>query len=153
VKDRIIIEQAFAQVVQSKFHIEDVNLNNGLRYLNRMMAKFNRDGIELGYLSLSSVDDEIGVPDTVILGMVKNLAYNLWPQYNTDPMNPLIKFSAERSLKSMRAQAINVINPAQFPSTLPVGSGNEIGRYDAQFYTNEVGRSSYLEVENDEQHN
>ena len=147
---RVIIERAFAEVVQSKFNIEDINMSDGLRYLNRMMAKLDREGIELGYVSLNSVDDEIGVPDAVILGMVKNLAYTLWPQYNVDPMNPLIKFSAKRSLKSMQSKAIDEINPAQFPSTLPVGSGNEIGRYDQQFYTNTVGTSTYLGVENDE---
>ena len=148
-KAREVINRAFAEVVTSKYDIENINLSDGLRYLNRMMAKLEIQGIDLGYTSLNSVDEELTTPDTVILGMVKNLALILWPQYSTTPVNPLIKFSADRSLNSMRSQAINIIQPAQFPSTLPRGSGSNIGRYDDDFYTNDQGRSTYLGVEND----
>ena len=48
-KAKDIITFAFAEVVQSKYKIEPVNLVDGLRYLNRMMAKYNAEGIELGY--------------------------------------------------------------------------------------------------------
>jgi hypothetical protein len=149
-KAKDIITFAFAEVVQSKYKIEPVNLVDGLRYLNRMMAKYNAEGIQLGYTSLASPNDVVTVPDTVIMGMVKNLALILWPQYNIGPVNPLIKFSAKRSLNSMRAQAINITEPAQFPATLPVGSGNYNGLYGADFYTNDQGRSEYLGVEDEQ---
>ena len=144
-----IITYAFAEVVQSKYTIEPGNLIDGLRYLNRMMAKYDAQGIELGYTALTSPDDVLTVPDTVAMGMVKNLALILWPQYNIGVVNPLIKFSAKRSLDSMRAQAINITEPAQFPSTLPVGSGNYNGIYGNDFYTNSQGQSKYLGVENE----
>lgn len=148
-KAREIITRAFAEVIQSKYTIEDVNLQDSLRYLNRMMAKLEIEGIEVGYTSLSDVDSELTTPNTVILGMVKNLALILWPQYSTVPVNPLIKFSANRSLESMRSQAITIVEPAQFPSTLPRGSGNYDGRYTDPFYTNTEGVSTYIGVEND----
>lgn len=148
-KAKDIITFAFAEVVQSKYKIEPVNLIDGLRYLNRMMAKYDSQGIVLGYTALTSPDDLVTVPDTVAMGMVKNLALILWPQYNIGPVNPLIKFSAKRSLNSMRAQAINIIEPAQFPSTLPIGSGNYNGLYSDNFYTNDQGRSEYLGVEDE----
>lgn len=148
-KAREIITRAFAEVIQSKYTIEDVNLQDSLRYLNRMMAKLEIEGIEVGYTSLSDVDSELTTSNTVILGMVKNLALILWPQYSTVPVNPLIKFSANRSLDSMRSQAIATIEPAQFPSTLPIGSGRHSTIDSNSFYTNTEGQSTYLGVDND----
>ena len=145
-KAREIITRAFAEVVQSKYTIEDVNMNDGLRYLNRMMAKLEVD-IDLGYTSLSSVDSDVTVPETVTLGMVKNLALILWPQYSTTPVNPLIKFVADRSIDAMRSQAFTGIEPAQYPATLSVGSGNYDGVYSDPFYTNAEGVSKYIGIE------
>lgn len=150
---REIISRAFYEVVISKYRIEDISLDDGLRYLNRMMAKFEVEGIELGYTPLTDVDQVVTVPDTVFLGMVKNLALILWNQYNIGPVNPLIKFSADRSLKAMRSQAITITEPSQYPATLSRGSGNYDGQYTDPFYTNVQGESKYLGVEDDEQHN
>ena len=144
---REVISRAFAEVTQSKAPIQDVELSDGLRYLNRMMAR--PEFVALGYTSLSSVDDQMTVANGVILGMVKNLALTLWPQYSTTPVNPLIKFSADRSFGTMLAQAITIIQPAQFPSTTPIGSGNYDGRYTDPFYSNSEGQSTYIGTEND----
>lgn len=147
-KAREVITRAFNEVTQSKSNIEPVELNDGLRYLNRMMAKLAASGVQVGYTSLTSVDDEITSPNGVILGMTKNLALILWPQYSVDAINPLIKFSAERSLNTMRSQAITVIEPAQFPATLPRGSGNWDGPLHDDFYTNDQGHGNYIASEN-----
>lgn len=146
-KAKVIIERAFYEVVQSKYNIEPVDLNDGLRYLNRFMSRIDAQGIALGYTRLSSIDDDVTVPATVILAMVKNLAKLMWPQYNTSQLNPLIKIGAQRGLDAMRSQAITQINPAQFPATLPRGSGNFTGNFDDKFYTNSQSKSTYLEVE------
>lgn len=147
-KAREIIERAFNEVTQSKAPIQEVELTDGLRYLNRMMAKLAVTGIDVGYTSLSDIEDDVTTPNGVILGMVKNLALLLWPQYSTTPVNPLIKFSAERSLNTMRSQAINEIQVAQFPSTLPRGSGNWDGPLQDDFYTNVPGHGNYIAGEN-----
>ena len=147
-KAKEVITRAFAEVTQSKSPIQDVELSDGLRYLNRMMAR--PEFTNLGYTPLSSIDDELTVSGGVILGIVKNLALTLWPQYSTTPVNPLIKFSAKRSLDTMLAQAITVIQPAKFPSTMPIGSGNYDGRYTDPFYSNAEGKSTYIGTENDQ---
>jgi hypothetical protein len=146
-KAREAISRAFAEVTQSKAPIQDVELSDGLRYLNRMMAR--PEFVALGYTSLSSVDDEMTVANGVILGIVKNLSLTLWPQYSINTVNPLIKFSAKRSLGTMLAQAITIIQPAQFPSTTPIGSGNYDGRYTDPFYSNTEGKSTYIGTEDD----
>ena len=79
---REVILRAFAEVTQSKAPIQDVELSDGLRYLNRMMAR--PEFVALGYTSLSSVDDQMTVANGVILGMVKNLALTLCR--NTQPL-------------------------------------------------------------------
>jgi hypothetical protein len=144
---REAITRAFAEVTQSKAPIQPVELSDGLRYLNRMMAR--PELAALGYTSLSGVDEEMTVHSGVILGMVKNLALTLWPQYSTTPVNPLIKFSADRAMGTMLAQAITIIQPSQFPSTTPIGSGNYDGRYTDAFYSNTEGKSTYIGTEND----
>ena len=146
-KAREIITRAFYEVNQSTYKIQDIDLQDGLRYLNRMMAKLQSEGYNLGYESLSEVDSDISAPDTVVLGIVKNLAMTLWPQYNTDPLNPLIKFSADRAKKTMLIQGFDGITPTQYSDNLSKGSGN-YQKYDDNFYSNDRDQSKFLEVEN-----
>jgi len=146
---REIITRAHAEVVQSKYEISDGELSDGLRYLNRMMSRLEAQGVDVNYTELSSVDDQLTTPMTVNMGMVKNLAVSLWPQYNTKPLNPAIKFWADKSLETMRSQAIDGLSVALFPSTLPIGSGNyqDTGYIQNNFYTNQRGQSYYIAQE------
>lgn len=146
---RSIIQRAFAEVVQSKYEASASELQDGLRYMNRMMARLESEGVEVNYTSLSSLDDELTSPMTTIMGIVKNLAVSLWPQYNSKPLNPALKFWADRALNSMRIQAIDGLSASQFPATLPVGSGNYQGLYHEDFYTNDRGMGYYIATEED----
>lgn len=149
-KAREIISRAFTEVVSSKTKISSVDLDDGLRYLNRMMAKLEDTGVDVSYTQVDSVDDDITVQDGALLGMTKNLALNLWPQYNTNPANNVLKFSASRSLVAMRNIGFDSIGVAQFPSTLPVGSGNYQSPYSEDFYTNGADKSIFIGAENGE---
>lgn len=144
---RDIIERAFAEVIQSKTEISDAELVDGLRYLNRLMSRLAAQGVEVGYTELSDADSALTTPMTVALGMVKNLAVSLWPQYSTAPLNPALKFWADKSLDTMRSQAIDTTEASLFPSTLPVGSGNCDGIYEDRFYTNDRGQGYYIASE------
>ena len=146
---REIITRAFYEVVSSKYAIQDVDLADGLRYLNRMMAKLDLEGASLGYTTLNSVDDVITVPDSVILAMVKSLAATLWGQYNSSPINPLIKIQAEKSKDTMLTQGFELLSATQYPDTLPVGSGN-YQRLTSGFYTNSTTQDAFIEAENDQ---
>lgn len=140
-KAKDIIERAFSEVNQSKLEAAPVDLVDGLRYLNRMMARLQAQGIDVNYKKLSNPEDQLTSPISLTLSLVKNLAVSLWPQYNTKPLNPALKFWADRSLDSMRSQAIDGISAAQFPATLPLGSGNYQGIYQENFYGNVRGQS------------
>lgn len=151
-KIREILSRAFSEVVSSKYQISNIDYDDGLRYLNRMMAKMAATGIDVGYTQASSIDDDLTVQDGAILGMVKNLAVNLWPQYNSEPVNNLLSFSAKRSMEAMRNIGFDTIDVALFPSTLPIGSGDYRGAYSENFYTNETDVSIFIGKENGEQH-
>ncbi len=151
-KAREIISRAFTEVVSSKSEIDNIDFDDGLRYLNRMMAKLEDTGVDVGYTQTASIDEELTVQDGALLGMTKNLALNLWSQYNNNPVNRVLKFSANRSLMAMRNIGFDAVGVAKFPSTLPVGSGNYQSPYSEDFYTNDTDRSIFIGTENGEQH-
>lgn len=143
---REIITRAFYEVNQSSYKIQDVDLSDGLRYLNRMMAKMEGEGVTLGYTNLSSVDDHVNVSPVVYLGMVKNLALILWNQYKADDINPLISIYAKKTKSTMLVQGFAEIDPSPYSGNLPMGSGNE---YSDTFYTNKTAQDEYIGAEND----
>lgn len=151
-KAREIINRAFTEVVSSKSEIDNIDFDDGLRYLNRMMAKLEDTGVDVGYTQVASIDEELTVQDGALLGMTKNLALNLWSQYNNNPVNRVLKFSANRSLMAMRNIGFDAVGVAKFPCTLPVGSGNYQSPYSEDFYTNDTDRSIFIGTENGEQH-
>lgn len=146
-KAREAITRAHSEVVASRSKITDSELQDGLRYLNRMMLKFKLQGVDVGYLSVNDVDDLLTSNKLADLGIVKNLALNLWPQYRAEAVNPLIQFSAKRGLDSMKIIAIGDIQPAQYPATMPRGSGNENPPFDDNFYANTNSVTNYIAVE------
>lgn len=112
-----LIVQAAEQPVQA------VDFQTGRRYLNRMMAGLDADGIALGYTVVTSPDDLVTVPDGAIQGIVFNLAILLATTYGV-PVGQLLAIKADGGLKTMRNIAVT-IQPTSYPCTLPIGSGNE----------------------------
>ena len=129
-------------------------MNTGMRYLNRMMNKFDAQGISLGYTNVSSPSDAITVADGAIAGLIDNLSIKLAPVYGHSIGAELVA-NAKDGLAAMRKIA-NKILPTRFPCTLPIGSGNESYGYGYNhFYPchetaemlNEQGGSVLLESE------
>lgn len=103
--------------------IPAVEFETCLRYLNRMMAEFDADGIKLGWTILSNPADVATVPMGAINGIIFNAALRVANQYDVE-VGPLLAINAERGLETMRKLGVSI--PKQsFPSTLPIGSGNE----------------------------
>ncbi len=95
---------------------------DGLVSLNDMMNEWNVDGINVGYETLESIEDELFV-DLGSIGAIKaNLAVYIAPEYGRAVSDSLER-RAKSGKRSLRA-SIN-LNPSQYPDTLPVGSGNE----------------------------
>lgn len=109
--------------IGAEAELEADEIQSTLRYMNRYMTMIDAKGINLGYTKVSSTSDDITIPDGAILGMIKNVALMLCPQYSAVATVELIQ-GAKEGLEAMRDLGIT-LEPTPYPSTLPVGSGNE----------------------------
>lgn len=55
--------------------------SQGIRRLNQMMALWEGEGKNLGYIPVGTVTDVLTVPDAAILGIVNNLAIHMAPSF------------------------------------------------------------------------
>lgn len=112
-------------VLGAEAPVEAADAQAGIRYLNRMMAAFDADGIDLGYTEVTGLANLITVPAGAIAGMVSQLGVMLWDQFsNGEPVPSTLLARAISGKNTMRNIAFT-ISATEFPSTLPIGSGNE----------------------------
>jgi len=100
-----------------------VDLNTGVRYLNRMMQALDAEGVKLGYTLVNSPNDPLTVPAGAYEGMVFNLAVRLANGFDVS-IGPGLAASARDGRSTMYKLGIN-LGEMNFPSILPIGSGNE----------------------------
>jgi hypothetical protein len=106
---------------------------DAMRLLNRMMAAWKSDGLDLSYTDVDSLNDAITVADGAIDAIVLNLAIKLAPQYDR-PVSQTLYTNAKNAMNAVRKIAVT-ITETEFPSTLPYGSGNEsLGYNYSNFY-------------------
>ena len=116
------------EVQTTESPVEAPEAVDGLEALNDMMNEWNVDGIDVGYESLEVPSDILYV-DLGSVGAIKsNLAVYIAPEYGRVVTPELLK-RAKTGKASLRGSL--KLNPAQFPDTLPVGSGNEDNSYVA----------------------
>jgi hypothetical protein len=120
-----IVDDALQEILvkAAEVPLEAAETATGLRYLNRMMAMLDARTITLGYTAVSSPSDDVTIPDGAIDGVISNLAIALAPQFKK-PVSIELAERAKQGLQAMRLLSSG-IGPAEFPDTLPIGSGNE----------------------------
>ena len=112
-------------VLGAEAPVEPTDAQGAIRYLNRMMAAFDADGIPLGYTEVSSFADLMTVPAGAIAGMVAQLAVMLWDQFSEGQPAPSTLLARALSGKNTMRNLAVTIGSTEYPSTLPIGSGNE----------------------------
>ena len=119
--------------------IEPDEAQDTVLYMNLMMAEFAADGINLGYTNVTSLADDVTIPDGAVMGMIKNLSVYMAAQFGVNiPVD--LAILAKTGKNTMRNIAVKVI-PSSFPDTLPVGSGNEWDTYqNSHFYPDQQGQ-------------
>lgn len=91
--------------------------------MNNYMLDRDAEGITLGYTEVSSLSDQVTIPTGALRGVIANMAIEVAPDYGGVISEGLV-LAAKQGLKVMRK--IGQANPISFyPSTLPIGSGNE----------------------------
>lgn len=103
--------------------IQTVDFAAGVRYLNRMMASWDAQGLSLGYTKVANPADPITIPDGAVEGVIFNLALRLATSYDI-PVMPTLAMSAKEGMAAVENIAVTV-QPYSHPCTLPIGSGNE----------------------------
>jgi len=142
-----IIKDALMEitVLGAEAPVEPSDAQSSIRYLNRMMAAFDADGIHLGYTEVSNFADFITVPAGANAGIVSQLAVMLWDQFSEgQPVPPTLLARAISGKNTMRNLVVNSI-ASSFPSSLPMGSGNESNDRVSRFYT--AAKSSIIQTQ------
>jgi len=105
-----------------------------LRYMNRYMSELAITN-PLGYTNVTLPTDPITIPDGAINGLIYNVALNVVTSFDMNPGGMLVA-NADRGLKAIRKISRNLVS-TKHPSTLPIGSGNEVWTNDVHFYAGE----------------
>ena len=119
-----VINDALQEILvqASEQSLQPVDFQTGRRYLNRMMATspYNL----LGFTVITNPSESVTIPDEAIEGVIFNLAKRLLSSYDM-PLTAELHASANDGIKTIRRITTD-IQPTQFSSTLPIGSGNNI---------------------------
>ena len=91
--------------------------------LNAYMLALDAEGVSLGYTVVSNLGDDVTVPPGALRGVIYNMAIEAAPEYD-GTVTPAVAKIAEAGEKVMRLLGQS-LPTSSFPSTLPVGSGNE----------------------------
>jgi hypothetical protein len=124
-----VIKAALQEILvqASESPIQASEAQDAIFYLNNMMFDLSANGTSIGYTEISDLSDTITVPAGAISGIIANLAVELHTQFSA--MNTLVKpdlrARAQAGLKTMLNISFTSIGPMSYPTTLPIGSGNE----------------------------
>jgi hypothetical protein len=111
------------QVQASEQPVEAADSNTVIRYMNRFMTSLDVKGVSLGYTKINNPSDPVTIPDAALEGLIFNVAKRILNTYDI-PLNAELQEAAKDGLDAMFTLGV-VIDTTAYPSTLPIGSGNE----------------------------
>jgi len=128
-----LINDAFdlLEIKSAEVELEDDEINTAIRRMNRMITSWAQEGMNLGYSKVTLKTETVTIPDWSEEAVVALLAVRLAPAFGV-PLTQALQAQAAGSLKNLQQQLIT-IGDVQFPSNLPIGSGNAY-RNDQNFY-------------------
>lgn len=115
---RILVQASEAPLEASEFQ-------DAINDMNNYMLDLDASGIKLGYTLVTSLGDEVTVPLGALRGVIANVAIEISPDYDGQ-ISPALQRAADQGMKTMEKLGVTV-RPTAYPSTLPIGSGNEDG--------------------------
>lgn len=140
---RQYIEAALEEIGMAAytFDLQPEQIESGVRRLDAMIAEWNGRGLRLSYPlpgspENSDIDAETNVPDYANEAIITGLALRLAPSYGKN-VSTLTMSRARMAYDVVLAKSAVPIE-MQFPSTLPLGSGNKPYRRDANYFPEPV---------------
>lgn len=110
-------------VQASEAELEPDEFSDAIFAMNNYMLALDADGINLGYTEVTDLSDIITIPTGALRGLIANVAIEVAPDYDGS-ITPGLVEAAKSGLKSMEKLGVSM-GSSEFPSTLPIGSGNE----------------------------
>lgn len=134
----VIVQDALADISvrAAELPLTADEISTGIRYLNRLMGRLDASGISLGFTTITAPNQAVTVPDGAVDGVVANLSVALAPQFKKQ-ISQELALRARDGLNAMRVIAVG-IGAAEFPSTLPRGSGNETETFNSQHFYDDL---------------
>ena len=124
-------------VLGAEAPVEASDATYSVRTLNRMMAMLDAKGIDLGFTEVSNFNSELTIPDGALDSVVILLSNRLWRNYSEG--NPPQSLMMDvRAAISQLAQLAVTIAQSEYPSTLPIGSGNQESGYRTDLFYNDL---------------
>jgi len=140
--------EALSSLAQLKERTSEGNLDNGLTFLDEMMAEWDQLNIRIGYLNPTTVDGDTGLPDYSLAAVKFNLAVRL-ASIAEKPLTPPLMAIAKESYDNLIRQTVTDGLFTIYPDILPIGQGNERCRADYEKYftnTSENDLTTNIEV-------
>lgn len=110
-------------VQESEARLEPDEYQDYLFALNNYMLALDAEGIKLGFTEVNNLGDQVTIPIGALRGVIANMAIEVAPDYGGEVSASLTK-AAEEGMRAMRRLGVRIAS-SRFPSTLPIGSGNE----------------------------
>jgi hypothetical protein len=126
------LQKILAQATEAP--IEASELQDFIFGMNAYMLDLDASGVSLGYTVVTDGGDDVTVPDGALRGVIYNMAVEMAPEFD-GTITPVTAKIASDSMKTMRLLG-QTMGESRFPSTLPIGSGNEgcNSRLSRRFY-------------------
>lgn len=125
-KAELLVRDALQEIGQQAAEqpVKADEMATGIRYANRIANSYTKLG--LGWTNITSSSQEVTVPVWAEWWLVLMLAKALMPQFPS--VDDSTKFTLEANLKAAWKNLLDnqqELPVTTYPSTLPVGSGNE----------------------------
>jgi len=102
-------------------------LIDGVIVLNDMMMELEASGVLFGYSRIAAPADEVRIPEGTQNGIKSQLALYLAPDLGVE-ISPTLGIQLDASISRM-LRIISKPLRTKYPSTLPLGSGNDCNNY------------------------
>jgi hypothetical protein len=100
-----------------------------IRRLNQMMALWEGEGRNIGYIPVGTVTDVLTVPDAAILGIVNSLAIHMAPSFGATASPEVIALATMglATIDKLTAREVimdmNLPSPSDWPGVFSVNNG------------------------------
>jgi hypothetical protein len=109
-------------VAGSESPLEPDEYQDAIFLMNNMFLAWDATGIALGYTVVANLSDIVTIPGGAVEGAIANLAIKCAPEYD-GVVSPELLTEAATGMATIRMIGQS-IPTSRFPSTLPIGSGN-----------------------------